>query len=35
MTEEEFANLNILLKLGYYDITIVGKFSYFIKIISL
>jgi hypothetical protein len=26
------ANLNILLKLNYYDITIIDKFKYFIKI---
>jgi hypothetical protein len=32
MAELWSANLNILLKLDYYDITIVGKFNYFIKV---
>jgi hypothetical protein len=31
MTELWFANLNILLKLDYRDVTIAGKFNYFIK----
>jgi hypothetical protein len=32
MEELYFANLNILLKLNYYDKTIIGKFKCFIKI---
>jgi hypothetical protein len=32
MGELLFANLNILLKLDYCDVTIVGKFDYFIKV---
>jgi hypothetical protein len=32
MTVLWFTNLNILLKLDYCDITIVGKFNYFIKV---
>jgi hypothetical protein len=32
MAERWFANLNILLKLDYYDVTIVEKFNYFIKV---
>jgi hypothetical protein len=32
MAELRFANLIILLKLDYYDITIVNKFNYFIKV---
>jgi hypothetical protein len=32
MAELLFANLNILLKLDYYDVTIIDKFDYFIKI---
>jgi hypothetical protein len=30
MAELLFANLNILLKLDYYDVTIIHKFDYFI-----
>jgi hypothetical protein len=32
MTKLLLANLNILLKLNHYDVTIVGKFNYFIKV---
>jgi hypothetical protein len=32
MTELKFANLNILLKLDYYDVANVEKFNYFIKV---
>jgi hypothetical protein len=32
MAELWFVNLNILLKLDNYDVAIVGKFKYFIKI---
>jgi hypothetical protein len=32
MTELWFANLNILLKLHYCDVTIIDKFNYFIKV---
>jgi hypothetical protein len=32
MREPFLANLNILLKLDYYDETIVDKFNYFIKV---
>jgi hypothetical protein len=32
MAELRLANLNILLKLQYYDVTIVDKFYYFIKV---
>jgi hypothetical protein len=32
MAQLWFANLNILLKLQYYDVTIVDKFYYFIKV---
>jgi hypothetical protein len=32
MAELLFANLNILLKLDYYDVTIIDKFDYFIKV---
>jgi hypothetical protein len=32
MAELWFANLNILLKLDNYDVAIVGKFNYFIKV---
>jgi hypothetical protein len=32
MTEQWFANLNILLKLNNYDVSIVAKFNYFIKV---
>jgi hypothetical protein len=31
MTELLLANLNILLKLNYYNRTIISKFKYFIK----
>jgi hypothetical protein len=34
MTELGLANLNILLKLDYNDVTIVDKFKYFIKIMT-
>jgi hypothetical protein len=32
MTELKFVNLNILLRLDFYDVTIVGEFKYFIMI---
>jgi hypothetical protein len=32
MTKLRFANLNILLLLDYYNVTIVDKFNYFIKV---
>jgi hypothetical protein len=32
MTVQSLANLIILLKLDYYDVTIVDKFNYFIKV---
>jgi hypothetical protein len=32
MTKLLFPNLNILLKLDHYDVTIVDKFNYFIKV---
>jgi hypothetical protein len=32
MAELLFANLNILLKLDYYDVTIIDNFDYFIKV---
>jgi hypothetical protein len=32
MAELWFVNLNILSKLDYYNVTIVGKFNYFIKV---
>jgi hypothetical protein len=32
MIELLFANLNILLKLDYYDRTMIDKFKYFIKV---
>jgi hypothetical protein len=35
MAELLFANLNILLKLDYYDVTIIDKFNYFINVTSL
>jgi hypothetical protein len=35
MAELLFANLNILLKLDYYDVIIVDKFNYFINVTSL
>jgi hypothetical protein len=35
MTELKFVNLNILLRLAFYDVTIVGEFKYFIKVIFL
>jgi hypothetical protein len=34
MTELGLANLNILLKLDYNDVTIVDKFKYFIKVMT-
>jgi hypothetical protein len=35
MTKLLFSNLNILLKLDYYDVTIVDEINYFIEVRSL